>query len=125
MLLRRGPPGETAARRELRQLVDRMDETSRRVLRSDPDLARALWLLDLAMTKDRHQKRPRTINLRCRCTIAASVLLALLGLFLILEATAVTGWWTGKIERALALPKHLPSAWAPTPHPDMNSLPEQ
>ncbi|WP_454883231.1 hypothetical protein [Sphingomonas oryzagri] len=121
-LLRQGPPGEAAARRELRRLIDQLDDTSRRLLRSDPDLARALWLLDLATMKDRRIERIRAKKWRLRCTIAVSILLLILGLSLFLGTTVIAGWWANPIERALPSTLDFPAAWRPHPNQDADDL---
>ncbi|WP_454887593.1 hypothetical protein [Sphingomonas oryzagri] len=88
-LLRDGPPEEAVAREELGELIASLDPRSRRLLRTDPSLARALWLLDLARIRDRETRRA---SARCRIRQYLITLAALsAGAFFLLTLTITLG----------------------------------
>lgn len=86
-LLRDGPPDEAAAREKLRGLIARLDPRTRRLLRTDPSLARALWLMDLARIRDRETRRTAARRRGKQCLVALALLAAFVAFLLTLILT--------------------------------------
>lgn len=113
-LLRGGHPGDSTARQELCGLIERLDPGSRRVLRSDPSLARALWLLDLAHVRDRETRyvaaRRRGQQVLAKMAIVSAVLAFLLILVLTLQTARreqdLVGSKMGEAMNMMLVPRH-------------------